>query len=115
MWKLIGDENFNSDILRGLLLREPTIDIVRTFDVCPGCPDPLLLEWAADHNRLLLTHDRATIPDFAYDRVFAGRLMPGVIVLGDRLPVRDAIDQILLLIRCSDPFEWNGIVLYLPL
>ena len=115
MWLLLGDENFNSDILRGLALRDPAIDIVRTYDVCPQCPDPEVLEWAATHDRILITHDRATIPDFAFARVLAGNPMPGVYVLDDRMPVRQAIDEILLLIRCSDPGEWTGVVLYLPL
>jgi hypothetical protein len=63
----------------------------------------------------LLTHDKATMPDFAYARVAAGEPMPGVFVLNDRMPVREAIDELLLLAECSEPAEWDGLVLYLPL
>ncbi|GEM_PF-1916250 len=34
MLRLLADENFNGDILRGLALREPKLDVVRIQDVC---------------------------------------------------------------------------------
>jgi len=33
MLKLAADENFNNDIIRGLLRRKPDLDIVRIQDV----------------------------------------------------------------------------------
>lgn len=48
MFLLAADENFNNDILRGLLRRDPTLDIVRIQDVgLTHAPDPIVLEWAA--------------------------------------------------------------------
>jgi hypothetical protein len=67
------------------------------------------------HERIVLTHDRATVPDYASDRVVAGQSMPGVFVLNDRLPLRQAIDDLLLIDACSEQGEWVGKVLYLPL
>jgi hypothetical protein len=69
----------------------------------------------AANDRILLTHDRATIPDFAYARVVAGQPMPGVFVVHDRMPVRQAIDELLLMEACSEQEEWSGLVVYLPL
>ena len=80
-----------------------------------GEDDPTVLDWAAGDDRILLTHDRATMPDFAHARTAAGQAMPGVFVLSDRLPVRQAIDDLLLIDQCSEPGEWAGLVLYLPL
>jgi predicted nuclease of predicted toxin-antitoxin system len=116
MLRLVSDENFNGDIVRGLLLRRPTLDLVRLQDTgSEGVEDPAVLAWAAEHNRILLTHDRATMPDFAYARMVAGKPMPGVFVVNDRLPVRQAIDELLLVDACSEQAEWAGLVLYLPL
>ena len=116
MLRLLSDENFNGDIVRGLLLRRPDLDLVRVQDIgLEGADDPDVLARAAEDNRILLTHDRATMPDFAYARVVAGRPMPGVFVLNDRLPVRQAIEELLLGNLCSEQAEWAGIVLYLPL
>ena len=116
MLRLLADENFNGDIVRGLLLRLSDFDIVRVQDVgLAGAEDPDILQWAAENGRILLTHDRATLPDFAYERVAAGEAMPGVFVLNDRFPIGQAIEEILLMDACSEPASWNGLVVHLPL
>ncbi len=116
MLRLLADENFNGDIVRGLILRQRDLDIVRVQDVgLAGADDPTVLAWAAENNRIILTHDRATIPDFSYERVAAGVRMPGVFILNDRFPVGQAIDEILLMDACSEQAEWNGRAIHVPL
>jgi predicted nuclease of predicted toxin-antitoxin system len=116
MLRLLADENFNGDIVRGLLLRQQDLDIVRAQDVGLGsADDPDILAWAAANNRILLTHDRATMPDYAYERLAAGEGMPGVFILNDRSPVGQAIQEILLMVACSEQGEWSGRVVHLPL
>ena len=116
MLRLLADENFNNDILRGLRRRDTRINIVRVQDTpLYGAEDPLVLSWAAEENRVLLTHDAATITAYAYDRVRAGQSMPGVVEVNRSVPLRQAIDDILLLVQGSFPNEWEGQVLYLPL
>jgi len=62
MPRLAADENFNNDIVRGLIRRRPDLDIVRIQDAgLTGAADLVVLEWAATENRLLLTHDVTTI------------------------------------------------------
>ena len=59
MLKLVSDENFNADILRGLYRRRPDLDVVRVQDIgLSATPDPDILAWAAAEGRILLTHDR---------------------------------------------------------
>ena len=116
MLRLVSDENFNGDIVRGLFLRRPSLDLVRLQDMnLEGASDPDVLAWAAKNDRILLTHDRATMPDFAYSRVTTAQPMPGVFVVNNRLPVRQVIDDLLLLDSCCVPAEWSGLVLYLLL
>ena len=80
MLLLVADENFNNDIVRGLLRRKPDLDIVRVQDVgLSGADDPTLLAWAAQNHRVMLTHDAATMTYFAYERARAGLSMPGVL------------------------------------
>jgi Domain of unknown function (DUF5615) len=48
MLKLLADENFDNTILRGLLRRQPDIDIIRVQDTeLYGANDPTVLAWAA--------------------------------------------------------------------
>ncbi len=116
MLHLLSDQNFSGDIVRGLLLRHPQLDLIRVQDVgLAAADDPLILEWAATNNRIVLTHDRATMPDFAYSRIVDGKPMPGIFVLNDRLLVREAIDAISLAEECSEQSEWTGLIAYLPL
>ena len=116
MLSLLSDENFNGDIVRGLLLRQPNFDLLRVQDVgLREVDDPEILAWAASNERILLTHDRATMPNFAYDRLVRGEPMAGMFVINDRMPIRQAIDELSLLVDCSEQAEWDGVVLYLPL
>ncbi len=115
MLRLLSDENFNEDIVRGLLLRRPSLDLRRIHEVgLEGAEDPAVLAWAAENDRILLTHDRATLPAFAYARIVAGQPTPGAFVVNDRMTVRQAIDELLLVEACSEQTEWAGLVVYLP-
>lgn len=116
MLALAADENFNNDIVRGLRRRMLDLDIVRVQDAgLSGADDPTVLEWAAREGRILLTHDVSTITHFAYNRVLEGQLMPGVFEVSRDVPIRVAIEDILLLAECSLDDEWEGQVRYLPL
>ena len=108
--------NFDGDILRGLYRRRPELDIVRVQDVgLQGASDPDVLEWSAVEGRVLLTHDRDTMSDFAYQRVKAGQAMPGVFLVSDQMPIGQAIDEILLAVDCLTPEECKDFVRFFPL
>ncbi len=48
MLRLLADENFNNQIVWGILRRRPEIDIVRVQDVgLSETDDRVILEWAA--------------------------------------------------------------------
>src|ERR671917_513066 len=98
MLRLLADENFDNDIVRGVLRRTAHVDLVRVQDVgLAGAEDPDVLEWAAQANRIVLTHDVATITKYAYERAKAGLPMPGVFEVSQTVPVGVAIDDILLI------------------
>jgi hypothetical protein len=76
MLRYAADENFNNDIVWGLLRRNPKLDILRIQDVgLAGADDPTVLAWTADTSRLLLTHDVKTITRYAYERIARGELV----------------------------------------
>ncbi len=58
-----------------------------------GAADPAVLAWAAAEERVLLTHDVATMTASAYERVRNGQFLAAA----------------------SQPGEYEGQVLYLPL
>jgi len=114
--RFLADENFDNRILAGLRRRLPALDIVRVQDVgLIGAEDPEVLAWAAQEDRILLTHDVATVPDFAYERIMAGAAMPGVLEVPFGMPIGQAIDELLLVMETSQSADWNNQVTYLPL
>ncbi len=116
MIKFLADENFNNQIVRGVLRQNPDIDIVRVQDVgLKGADDPDVLSWAAQEKRIVLTHDVATMITFAYERIQAGLPMPGLFEVKRRVPVGLVIEEILLIAECSLDGEWEGQVRFLPL
>ena len=114
--RFLADENFDSRILAGLRRRLPVLDILRVQDVgLVGAEDPEILAWAAEEDRILLTHDAATVPDFAYERTRAGAAMPGVIEVPFDMPIGQAIEDLLLVMEASYPEDWRNQVTFLPL
>jgi hypothetical protein len=116
MLKLAADENLDGSILHGLLLRRPNLDIKRIQDVgLSGYEDPAILEWVAREGRILVTHDKKTMTDFAYERVQAGKPMPGVFAIRPKARIGTVIEDILILVELSSNDEWNNLVCYVPL
>jgi predicted nuclease of predicted toxin-antitoxin system len=116
MLRILFDENLNQRIVRGLRRRVPSLDYVVAQDVgLQGREDPHVLAWAAEEQRILITHDLKTIPRFAYERVSTHQAMPGVIAVPDTLPIGQAIEEIAIIVECSAQSEWENQVVYLPL
>jgi endonuclease/exonuclease/phosphatase family metal-dependent hydrolase len=69
MIRSLADEDFNFKIVAAVRSHAPDIDIVSVQEVhLSGQADPLVLAWAAQEGRAVLTHDNKTMPDFACER-----------------------------------------------
>lgn len=116
MIRLLADENFNADILRGLRRRIPAVDAPRVQDVgMRGADDATVLAWAAAEGRMVLTHDVSTLIDFAWQRVRAGMHHAGVAAVSQQAPVGVVVADLVLLAECSADDEWANQVLFIPL
>jgi predicted nuclease of predicted toxin-antitoxin system len=116
MIRFAADEDFDNDIIRGLRRRQPEIDVLRVQDAgIRSAADPVVLAWAADEDRVLLTHDVTTMSAHAIDRVRIGQRMPGVIIVHQHLDIGNVIDDLVVIAGCSSATEWINQVYYLPL
>lgn len=116
MLPLLADENFDGNIVRGLIRRLPGLRVVRVQDVeLSGQSDPMILQWAAERGLIVLTHDVATFPKHAVERVRQGLAMPGVFAVPCTASIGQVIADLQLLTECSTVGEWEGQVLFLPL
>ena len=92
MLRLATDEDFNNRIVRGLMRRQPDLDVVRVQDAgLAGKSDKDVLAWAASEGRILITHDVTTMIQTAYERVAAGLPMPGVFEVSQDISIGRAL------------------------
>jgi len=109
MLKFVTDEDFNNRILRGLLHRQPDLDIVRLQDThLAGANDAIILEWAFQEERVVLTHDVSTMTGHAYERMRTGRAIAGLIEVSQSIPVGQAIEDVLTIAACSSTAEFEN-------
>jgi predicted nuclease of predicted toxin-antitoxin system len=114
--RFLADENFNNDVLQGIWRIDDSVDIIRVQDTeVYQAKDPVVLEFAAQHNLILLTHDERTMSNDAFARLAAGLSFPGVIVVSQDLPIKSVIDDLLIIAGASEPHEWVDQVRRLPL
>ena len=115
MIRFVTDEDFDGRIVRGLSRRNSDLNLVRVQDVgLMGASDEKLLEWATDNNRIVLTHDKRTMPRHVRDRLAAGLHVPGVFIVNDSASVGRCIDDLQLIAGCSHESEWQDQIIYLP-
>jgi hypothetical protein len=116
MLRLLTDHDLDQDIFRGLLRRVPNLDEVTAYEVGMNeSSDPDLLAWAAEAGRVLGTHDRRTMPAHAAARLAAGEDIAGVIIVSRQMPIGSAIDELEIVVSCSEAEEWHNLVRHIPL
>lgn len=115
MLRLLADEDFDGRIVRGIFYRKIGVDLVRVQDQgLSGASDPEVLRWTAENGRILLTHDKRTMPRHVRDRIVEGLHVPGVFIVDSSASIGECIDDIQLIGRCSEQDEWIGNIIYLP-
>jgi hypothetical protein len=89
--RFLADADFNQRIVLGLRRREPAVDFrdARSGGVI-GAEDATVLRIAAESGRILISHDRKTIPGHLA-RFLKDHASPGVIIVSQDLDIGAAI------------------------
>jgi hypothetical protein len=113
--RFLADANFNQKIVTGLLLREPALDFALPQEMIPErMKDPDILELAYLSGRIVVSHDVTTMPRW-FDQHVAERSCAGLILVPERVPIRDVIDDLLLIWHLTEAEEWIDRLDWLPL
>ena len=104
--RLLVDEDFNNDLMRGLSARAPETDLIRVQDFVPGISDDRVLQWAFDNRRLLLTHDMKSMPRHCQHRWANGLSITGIIYVDQIINIGPAIERILFLLNETTHDDW---------
>jgi predicted nuclease of predicted toxin-antitoxin system len=101
--------------VKGVLRREPAVDF-RTAKAAEleGLPDGDVLAIAASEGRILVTHDRSTMP-WAFARFVETTESPGVLIISQSAMVADAIEDLLLIWLASEDADWTNLIAKVPL
>jgi hypothetical protein len=113
--RLYADESLRGPIITQVRLRVPTADFTTADDeLMRGTPDPDVLEWAAQRGRIVVASDRRTMIGYAYARLRAGQRMPGLFHVPSDLGIGPAVNDLVLMLEASEPEDWDGRVVHLP-
>ena len=113
--RFLADADLDARIVRGLQRRERQADFQSAEDAgIFGLADPEVLRRAAETGRVLVTHDRRTMP--AHFREFISHhVSPGVIIVAQDVAVGAAIEELLLVWLALNPEELSNRLLWIPL
>jgi hypothetical protein len=112
------DENVDSALRSALLKREPEIIVWKVGD--PGGPskgtkDPEVLDWCEMNSFLLITNNRASMPNHLADHIRKGGHIPEIFQLNPNMNFGETVEELLLIWGASEPDEYRDLIIYLPL
>jgi hypothetical protein len=113
--KFQADNDFNGRIIRTVQQLAPNIDF-RTAPAAGfhlGTPDERILEVAAQEGRLLVSHDRKTMPTH-FANFIASQSSPGVFIVSRKLTIARAAEWLILYWAASDAEEHINMLTYIP-
>jgi predicted nuclease of predicted toxin-antitoxin system len=109
-----ADADLKQAIVTGTIRREPNIDFQAAYAAgLEGKLDPEVLAIAAQDGRVLVTHDRKTMPTEFGDFIVT-QTSAGVLILSQKLPIADAIEALILVWEASTAEEWVNQIMSIP-
>ena len=113
--RFLADADLNYAIVEGVRLREPSVDFKTANDAgLEALSDLEVLEVAAREGRVLVSHDKSTMPVHFASRVAAGLRSPGVLLALPSAPVGAIIESLVIIWSASEEKEWSDQIHYLP-
>lgn len=110
-----ADADLNQILLKAALRREPTIDFQTAHAAgLVALNDKEVLAKAADQGRVLVTHDRKTMPTH-FAEFIATEESSGVIIIPQKLSVSAAVEDLILIWVASESEEWINRIKSIPL
>lgn len=110
-----ADADLNQAILTGVLRREPVIDFQTASAAgLQGLNDLEVLALAAQQGRILVTHDRRTVPAY-FAEFISSNQSTGVLIVSKKRPIETVVDELVLIWSVSSAEEWMNRIAKIPL
>lgn len=112
--KFQADADLNEDIVTGVLRRVPEIDFQTATEAgLEGLKDENVLGIASRENRILITHDRRTMPKY-FAEFLQKQNCAGVLIISKKLEISTAIEELILIWAASEAEEYMNSIRQLP-
>ena len=113
--RLLADENLNRVIVAATARLEPTREFFTATNVgMAGQFDPVVLDYAAAHGLVVVTHDVRTMISFANERLARGKSMPGLFLAPQEAIPREVAESLVFVWAATTAEEWFGKIVFLP-
>ena len=113
--RFLADADLNFQIVVAVRQWERAIDFQSANEArLKGMKDPQVLSYAAREGRILVTHDRSTMPDY-FSSFIKSHQSPGLIIISQQLAISVAGNDLKLMWAASEAEEWANQITFLPL
>jgi hypothetical protein len=110
-----ADADFNHKIVLALRRREPAMDFRDPHQGgLVGLADPDVLRIASESGRILVSHDRRTMPSH-FARFLESQSSAGVIIVSQDLDPGAVVEDLLLIWAATNAEEWRDRLGFVPL
>jgi hypothetical protein len=112
-----ADNDLKRIIVDATLRREPRVDFqtaqaARLNDL----DDEAVLRLAASQSRILVSHDKRTMPRALSSFIASGGTSPGVLlVIPQSAPIRDVVEALILIWADERADDWRNLIAKIPL
>ena len=110
-----ADADLNQAIVTGVIRRRPNINFQTATEAdLEGLKDSEVLALSARQQRILVTHDRRTMPaEFA--EFIVGNQSSGVLIVSRKTALETVIEELILIWSVSTTEEWINRIAKIPL
>jgi hypothetical protein len=109
-----ADNDLDQRIVIATRRLDPTIDFQTAHALrLHGVPDTLVLRRAAGSSRILVSHDRRTLPRF-FRAFISTETSPGLIIVPQSFPIGRAAEMLHLVWAASEAEEYENVIYNLP-
>jgi Domain of unknown function (DUF5615) len=115
--KYLLDENVDSSYKTQLIqrARELVVWAVGEPNAPPrGTLDPEILLWCEEHDFVLVTNNRKSMPVHLTDNFAQNHHVPGIFILNPKLSIGQNIDELIFIAEASFENEYQDQIVHLP-
>jgi hypothetical protein len=114
------DENLRGPVWDALLKHNwvrpsEAVDVERVGDPADlprGTLDPEILMWAEREDRVLLSHDKASLPGHLNDHLTGGHHVPGILIIPRGVRMKKLVPELILMAHANLPGEYIDQIVY---